>query len=618
MSFAVRADRRLIRSEARCRRFVRVELTAPASRQVGRRPVSLAFVVDRSGSMQGDKIAKAREAAIQGIRLLQPTDRFAVVAYDHEVELVVPSTFATEEAKKDAERRVAFISERGNTDLHAGWARGCQEAERGLGEDAVARCLLLTDGLANEGITSSAAIVERASARREHGVATSAFGIGADFDEVLLSQVARCGGGNFHFVEGAAVIPTFVAAEVGETLAVTAHEVELVVDAGDATDVLSLNDFPWSRDGDSWRIQIGSLFGGQTLDPVVRVTFPPGEIGATREVRLRVRDREGAMGDAGATLVFTYASADDNTGQERDRLVDRRVAALFAARAGREALALNRAGRLDEARELLSRCVVQVRRFAADDPELQAVVRQIEGKIGSYSARLDPLTHKTLYHGETMSLTLRPGLWSPPAVEPAQPRRPLVVRATRDLEPVVRPALDQLARADVRFRFVDLQIDDDPPRTVTDKTLGAGAEISLVDAAAPEAAGRIHVVFTRRRLGDEALSHWHELRRTAVVSMADWNGDADVPPQAFAAYEIALNELRLRAPGFDPEALRHDTRGCFFDTVETRPELELRLRGAQVCPPCCRALAAIGVPAGTVTSVFGAVRLLAAAPAVVH
>ena len=93
MPFSVRADRRLIRATAPSRRFVRVEITAPeAPRRAGRIPVNLAFVIDRSGSMAGDKIRKAREAAIQGIRALRPEDRFAVVSYDDHVDVVVPST----------------------------------------------------------------------------------------------------------------------------------------------------------------------------------------------------------------------------------------------------------------------------------------------------------------------------------------------------------------------------------------------------------------------------------------------------------------------------------------------------------------------------------------------
>lgn len=277
----VHADRRLVRSDARSRRHVRLEITAPeAPPREGRVPVNLAFVVDRSGSMAGDKIEKAREAAIQGIRALRIEDRFAVVAYDDQVEVVVPSTEATPESRAEAERRIAAIDERGSTDLCGGWTAGCDEVARALGTDAVGRCLLLTDGLANQGVTEPGILAARADDLRRRRIATSALGIGADFDEALLAAMAEAGGGNFHFVKGAAQIPGFLAAEVGEALAVTAREVALVVEAGPGVRVASLNGFPCTREGGTWRVEIGALFGGQVIDPVLRLAFPPGDAGA--------------------------------------------------------------------------------------------------------------------------------------------------------------------------------------------------------------------------------------------------------------------------------------------------------------------------------------------------
>ena len=130
------------------------------------------------------------------------------MAYDNHVDVVVPTTLATADAKSDAEARVRTIGDRGATDLHGGWTTGCDEIARALRDDAVGRCLLLTDGLANAGITDHSEIVARVAAMRGRRIATSAFGIGADFDEVLLARVAETGGGNFHFVEGAARSPS--------------------------------------------------------------------------------------------------------------------------------------------------------------------------------------------------------------------------------------------------------------------------------------------------------------------------------------------------------------------------------------------------------------------------
>ena len=621
MPFSVRADRRLIRATARSRRFIRVEITAPeAPRRAGRIPVNLAFVIDRSGSMAGDKIRKAREAAIQGIRALRPEDRFAVVAYDDHVDVVVPSSLATPEARAAAEERVAGIGDRGSTDLHAGWLAGCEEIGRALRDDAVGRCLLLTDGLANQGITSPDEIASRVAALRQRRVSTSALGVGSDFDESLLAQVAEAGGGNFHFIEGASQIPEFMGAEVGEALAITARDVVLVVEAGEGALVESLNDFPCTRQANAWRIEVGSLFGGQMLDPVLRLTLPGGTEGTAREVHVRVEDREGALGAPSGSVSFTWAGNAANDTQERDRVVDRRVAFLYAARAGREALAHNRAGDLEAVRRVLKACLARVRRYAGDDPELQAIVRELEEKKGQYSAEMDPIARKFGFYSETLRLKSRPA----PSVtrRPPPPRDPkLVVLAAGGTDAVVRPALAHLALADPAL-FGPVVLHDAPARTPEHESalLSPADEIDLVFGAAPVGPpGATRILFTKRRLSDNWFSHWHELRRTAVVSMADWNGSSTVPAEAFAAYEIVLHALRLLAPSYAPEKLMHDdTRGCLFDFCESRTDVKAKLSAGRVCDPCREALTAAGIPTDRVLNLVNAVRLLAATPQAVH
>jgi Ca-activated chloride channel family protein len=128
----------------------------PADRRL---PLSLAFVLDRSGSMAESKLEKARRAVVQGIRSLSSEDRFSVVAYDHEVDAIVPSTVATPENRRAAERAVKAVEARGNTDLCGGWLRDCEQVGHELGGGTVGRCLLLTDGIADEGITDHDEIV---------------------------------------------------------------------------------------------------------------------------------------------------------------------------------------------------------------------------------------------------------------------------------------------------------------------------------------------------------------------------------------------------------------------------------------------------------------------------
>ncbi len=120
-----RTDRRYIRSTHRSERFVLVELEAPpVPNKPERDPVNLAFVLDRSGSMSGQKIELAKRAIQTAIDGLHSTDRFAIVCYDDRVDVVVDGTNASREAKDNATERLRSIDSRGSTDIGGGFLRG--------------------------------------------------------------------------------------------------------------------------------------------------------------------------------------------------------------------------------------------------------------------------------------------------------------------------------------------------------------------------------------------------------------------------------------------------------------------------------------------------------------
>jgi Ca-activated chloride channel family protein len=401
-------DRSLIRASARSRRFLRVSLRAPeaASRQ-GRLPVHLAFVIDRSGSMYGEKLERARQAVVHGIRSLTEGDRFAVVAYDDHVKVVVSSRQAAPAEREAAVGLVEAIDAGRNTNLHAGWVEGCQQVETALGGAAVGRCLLLTDGLANQGVVDHDEIVRQAAGWRDRRVATTTFGVGADFDETLLRRMADAGGGSFRFIASAVQIPDFVASEVGEALATTVREAVLVVDAGEGSKVESLNGFPCRHEDGRWRVPIGSLYSGQLLSPVLRVSLPEGVEGESRHVAVRVEDLDRALAGETASAELRWASDAENDAQQRDVAIARQVATLVAARAERDALECNRRGDYAGARQRLRACVVDLDAYARRDPEILAIARRLEELVGAYGDAMDSIASKTLHSLSSQTLSGR-------------------------------------------------------------------------------------------------------------------------------------------------------------------------------------------------------------------
>src|SRR5687768_9721693 len=123
MTLSIRTDRRLIRSEARSNRYLLLSFTAPqAPRREERRPVNVAFVLDRSGSMSAEnKFYLARQAVEQSLRMLRPADRFSVVVYDERIDVLTRSSNATPDAIRRAMDSLSAIHPRGSTDLCSGW-----------------------------------------------------------------------------------------------------------------------------------------------------------------------------------------------------------------------------------------------------------------------------------------------------------------------------------------------------------------------------------------------------------------------------------------------------------------------------------------------------------------
>lgn len=406
----VRSDRHLIRAHGRSERFLLVDVVAPTvapdpSRR--RPPVNLAFVLDRSGSMGGqNKLGLARQAVLDAIHRLEAPDRFATVVYDNEIDVVLGSVVASAETRRLAADRLREVEARGTTDLHGGWLAGCEQVAGNLQAEGVNRVLLLTDGLANVGVTDRDQLVSAAYDLRRRGVTTSTFGVGTDFDEALLQGLADSGGGHFYFIGDVAQMRDHITSEVGETLEVVAREVVLELTLPETVGVEALSPFRLERRGGRVLVYLGDMVSGQMLSVVFRLTFDFGEVGREIGTFVRVADRDHAFERARPTLdpiAITWAYGDHaaNDAQPRDRDVDRVVARLFAERAKQEAVRLNREGRFDEAGQALEGVRRRVAAYAGSDPELQALVAELRVEAPVYAAAMPEMDRKARHYASS-------------------------------------------------------------------------------------------------------------------------------------------------------------------------------------------------------------------------
>ena len=395
-------ERALVPARSGSNRHVHLVYEAPArGGDEPRLPMNLAFILDRSGSMDGDKIGLARLGTLEGVARLSPADRFAVVAYDSEVEVTVPSMPGGAEGLAVARERVGGIEPRGSTDLCSGWLTGCKEIARGLEKEHVARALLFTDGHANHGEQSHERLTHHAAELRARGIATSTFGIGLGYDENLLRAIADAGGGQCRYVEAPADLPRLLREELTDAMDVVHRSVVLRMEGPASVALEVIGPWPTRNVGDAVEVTIGDLVSEERLEIVVRAHMSAGPEGDAVTVRFSLHDRDGTLAEGSAECGWRYAAAEQNRDQPRDMAVDRVVASRHAARARETALGAN--GRRDyrEAASRLNLVADRVARYAGTDPELLRIVASLRFDAQRYAHQLSEYDRKREYQEST-------------------------------------------------------------------------------------------------------------------------------------------------------------------------------------------------------------------------
>ncbi|MDM7954609.1 MAG: VWA domain-containing protein [Cyanobium sp. CZS 25K] len=250
-----------------------ISITTPpppdgANRQ--RPPLNLALVIDRSGSMSGTKLSYARKAARFLAGQLTAADRLAIATFDSDIDVLVPSRPAGDPQAFIA--AINTIHSGGCTALFDGWLAGAQQVAEHLDPLALNRVLLLSDGQANEGLTNQGAIAEKVAGLTQRGISTSAFGLGAGFDEDLMGAIATAGDGTLAHIESPEQLADLYASELQGLANTVGRKVSIGIRAKNGAELLDLlNDLPPTSAGNH---QLPSLRLGQELNVGVRLQLP--------------------------------------------------------------------------------------------------------------------------------------------------------------------------------------------------------------------------------------------------------------------------------------------------------------------------------------------------------
>jgi Ca-activated chloride channel family protein len=338
--------------------YLSIEFATKKAKSSTRPPLNLSIVIDRSGSMSGDKIESAKEAASGLIENLGPSDRVSLVQYDHQAQVLVPSTLADEKGKSALMAALDGITPGGSTNLHDGMALGIEEVISKQDAGQASRVILLSDGRANSGIVDPSELALDASAAAERGIRVTTVGLGLDYNEDLMEDIAINGAGHYYYVKGAADLQPIFAGELSDLQDTVATRAELRLEPS-CTDVeiIEVYGYRMKREGGAVVIPIPDLAGGDTRKVVLRVKANAARVssGNVLKTSFAFDDRAGKRQESkgGLGLVISKDKKASVASVNKDVLA--KATEIEAARALRDAATAYDKGDADQAQSTIKK-----------------------------------------------------------------------------------------------------------------------------------------------------------------------------------------------------------------------------------------------------------------------
>jgi Ca-activated chloride channel family protein len=176
--------------------YVMLELEAPEeARQSSSPPLNVSLVIDRSTSMQGEKMDVVKAAAIQVLRNLRQQDILSVVAFSDRAEVIIPAAYHQDRMRLEA--KIQMIQPSGATEMYQGLELGVKEVYRSLDSKRVNHIILLTDG---HTYGDEQQCLELAQRLAEHKIGVSCMGIGKEWNDIFLEALSTRTGGSTAYI----------------------------------------------------------------------------------------------------------------------------------------------------------------------------------------------------------------------------------------------------------------------------------------------------------------------------------------------------------------------------------------------------------------------------------
>ena len=363
-----------------------ITIETPAiTQRVVRQPVAVSLVIDHSGSMSS---AKKLDYAIQAgkvlVRGLEKNDQFSLVIYDDKVKVLYP--LGKIKDKEHIYNLLDSIQPGGYTFLSGGLEKGISQfANKSFG--GVRRVVLLSDGLANRGITNPEQVAAIAYESRKKGVNVSSVGLGLDYDEDMMQLIAQRGGGQYYYVKDSEDLPSIFQRELA--LATDAYTCNLNTRVIFSPRVSSNRVYGYNtgKENKETRVEMSELSSGEKRQMLMSVTFTPDSSGGKQhlgDLRMVYNDADGKEQVVEAPLAVTLAAteADAAKANAKAEVSIRKVQdEILIAQADEAQVAAMKAleqGKKDEAKKILSANAPSLAAAAPRNREVAAKAEQLK------------------------------------------------------------------------------------------------------------------------------------------------------------------------------------------------------------------------------------------------
>jgi Ca-activated chloride channel family protein len=369
----------LVRADEPSRIVARVRIRPHRLEGVPRPPVSVALVLDTSGSMVGKPLEEARRAAGQFVDALADSDQVSLVVFHSVTETVVPLTTLDDGGRDRVRAALEGLEAVGTTDLAGGLVAGFAEVRKGLAAGGAARVVLLSDGHPND----ATPILPNVEVAARQGITVTALGLGLEYDEELLGKVASTSGGAFAFAESPDQVARVFRDEVMDLQRIVGRNATLTLVPGPGIVVERVLGPAVTPRGRGFQAALGDLVEARDEQLLVVLRTSGHTDGSPIELldaHLSFHDAVAQVKREERTFLASRASSSgDDVDASHHAEIELHTARAYAAAEALRAMSLARLGRLREAKRVVADAIKQAKKDAAahDDQALRTKIAEL-------------------------------------------------------------------------------------------------------------------------------------------------------------------------------------------------------------------------------------------------